>query len=645
MDINKLKQNWIKFIHEGIIDDSVKRVVSKSWKKCRDYGVDPYAGMGKIADENVFKSILTENEYLISIAKPIMQSVHEIVKRSHFLLVLTDSAGYILDTLGDDEVKKMSKGLKFQLGALWSDQEVGSNAIGVALDYDTAVQMVGPEHYCESHHNWTCSAAPIHGINGEVIGCIDMSGHYSKAHDHTLGLIVAAAFSIETQIASLHSAKLLRTALDASPNSVILLNENLKTIWLNKKAENTFGLNTAQLEGLDFCNLMPDVDWIQIQRSNKGGSYYTDDTKLQINGNIFYCSASISHTLDSGNKAFTVILKNQEHLIQSVNKVTGNCGKYTFDSIYTQDPGMKRVICLAQKFSRYDGYVLIEGESGTGKELFAQAIHNGSSRSDGPFVAVSCPSLPRDYIESELFGYEKGALTGALKEGNPGKFELANDGTLFLDEIGEMPLEFQAKLLRAVETLQIQRLGGKQDKKLNVRIIAATNRNLRLEAEYGHFRKDLYYRLNVLKIDIPPLRSRTKDICYCAQKFLNRLNEKYPEMSKEMHPEFLEELEKYSWPGNVRELQSFIERVFYVSNNKILTEEDFYTMMFQNDITYTNNILDIEENDEREAILEALINSRGSVEKAAMELGYSRASCYRKVKKLGIRPKSIKLLK
>jgi len=248
--------------------------------------------------------------------------------------------------------------------------------------------------------------------------------------------------------------------------------------------------------------------------------------------------------------------------------------------------------------------------------------------------------LPRDLVESELFGYEKGAFTGALKEGNPGKFELANHGTLFLDEIGEMPLEFQAKLLRAVETLQIRRLGGNQEKKLDVRVIAATNRNLRLEAEQGRFRQDLYYRLNVLKLNIPPLRERSQDIVYCAKEFLARFNRRYPDQHKEMSEGFLRAMEKYDWPGNVRELQNSIERTFYASGGNTFTKEDFCYVMS------TGIPRDQDESagdqDERDKMLCSLQTAHGRVEEAALAMGVSRATFYRMCKRWGIEPKSMR---
>ena len=640
MDISILESMWERFVETGELDPRMNPIVAKSWEKCRKHGLDPMGGLGKYADEAVFRSILAENKDLLDTALPVMQSVYEIVEQSHFLLVLTDSVGYVLETIGDMDIQKKSNDLQFLKGSLWSDLEVGSNAIGMALDYDTAIQTVGPEHYGRLHHNWTCSAAPIHGASGEVIGCLDLSGDVHSAHLHTLGLVVAAAFSIETMLIRLQSTRLMREALNGSEGSVVLLDDEFHPIWINKAAEKFLGLSINELENADFREMLPDVDWGQLQQWNQKGQYITNDTRLTTGKCIYDCSAVITPTLDANRRTFTVNLKQQEHLIASVNKVSGNRANYTFSSIYAQDPQMKKVVQLAQKYAHYDGAVLIEGESGTGKELFAQAIHNESSRAKGPFVAVNCASLPRDLIESELFGYEKGAFTGALREGNPGKFELANHGTLFLDEIGEMPLEFQAKLLRAVESLRIRRLGGTQERKLDLRVIAATNRNLRHEAEQGRFRQDLYYRLNVLKLDIPPLRERPLDIGFCAKAFLERFNQKYPEQRKEMSPDYLDALQQYDWPGNVRALQNSMERTFYACNTDVLTADDFRFVI--TGMTVSDKKENCGQKNKREEILAVLRSAEGRAEVAAQKLGISRATFYRMCKRYGIEPKKVK---
>ncbi len=332
-----------------------------------------------------------------------------------------------------------------------------------------------------------------------------------------------------------------------------------------------------------------------------------------------------------GSRTLNVTLKKQKHLIASVNKLIGNRASYTFDDIFAADPEMKKTVSLAARYAHYDGNILIEGESGTGKELIAQAIHNAGSRASGPFVAVNCASLHRDMLDAELFGYESGALPGApSRGGSPGKFELAHGGTLFLDEISALPLEFQPKLLRAVETHRVTRLGGQQEMELDIRIISSTNRRLGELAASGHFRDDLYYRLNVLRLEIPPLRSRPGDIRVCAERFLARLNGRDPSQAKSMSEDFLEGLLAYGWPGNVRELQNGVERAFYSTPESVLGAQSLPLAV--GDAPAPSAEAPAESGE----ILAALTLCGGDVEKAAERLGVSRATLYRRIKRYGI---------
>lgn len=644
MDLDEKKRLWEDYIHRGVIGPEVNRHVALSWMKCSKKKVDPYGGMGRKTDPELLKSIREENQWLIDIAGPIMRNLFDIVSGSHFLLVLTDSCGYILETIGDDAVNRMAQEMHFEVGMLWNDDAVGTNAIGVALDQDVQIQMAGAEHFCITHHKWTCSASPIHGLNGEVVGCLNISGDASMANSHSLGIVAAAAFGIENQILQRHTTGLMRTALDSSSDGIVILDESFRSVWMNKAAENILFMGLSELSGIDFRSLMPDMPWGSSEKSAQGKRHVRNDCKLILGSMTYQMSASISPIIfERSTIGYSVSMMRQEQLLKTVNKVTGNHATYTFDDIYAMDPVMKRVIQMAQKYSKYDGNILIEGESGTGKELFAQAIHNASARADAPFITINCASIPRDLVESELFGYEKGAFTGALKEGKPGKFELADGGTIFLDEIGEMPLEFQPKLLRIVQSRCVQRLGGKFEKKLDIRIIVATNRNLKDEVAARNFREDLYFRFNVLKLTIPPLRDRKKDIAYCAEKFLEHFNRRYPEISKEMDGRFLRALEGHYWPGNVRELQNCIERAFYTGTGNMLTDASSYFDSIDESKTISprqerplNGTLDELEGKNVENVLK---NCRGDVCLAAEKLGISRASMYRRLKKYGISPK------
>ncbi|MFE7280356.1 sigma-54 interaction domain-containing protein [Heyndrickxia sporothermodurans] len=219
---------------------------------------------------------------------------------------------------------------------------------------------------------------------------------------------------------------------------------------------------------------------------------------------------------------------------------------------------------MAEKISVSNSAVLLTGESGTGKELFAHAIHQNSSREQFPFVRINCASIPEHLLESELFGYDEGAFTGAKKGGKRGKFELANFGTIFLDEIGDMPLSMQSKLLRVLQEGEVERVGGQKPKTIDVRIIAATHRNLEKMIEEGTFRQDLYYRLNVIKLEIPPLRERKEDIPYIATYLLNKLEKKFHRHGINLTNRVISKLQQHNWPGNIRELENVLERAVNV---------------------------------------------------------------------------------
>ena len=289
------------------------------------------------------------------------------------------------------------------------------------------------------------------------------------------------------------------------------------------------------------------------------------------------------------------VTKTQE-LEQKIRKELhqkGFLAKYHFDDIITKAPGMMRVIQRAKAFALAESAVLIEGESGTGKELLAQSIHNESQRKDGPFVAVNCAAIPENLLESELFGYEPGAFTGAKKEGKAGLFELAHKGTLFLDEIGEISKSVQTRLLRVLQEKEIMRVGGNRIIPIDVRIISATNQNLRELSREGTFRGDLYYRLSVLKLLVPPLRKRPGDVPLLAERFLDRYHGGSPALLEKILPL----LTSYSWPGNIRELQNTMERygvLLEVLGEEALNEEDLSEVLGTKETVHSGNTLDLE---------------------------------------------------
>lgn len=309
-----------------------------------------------------------------------------------------------------------------------------------------------------------------------------------------------------------------------------------------------------------------------------------------------------------------------------------------FRKIITRNPQMQEKIDMAHYVAKVDSTVLILGESGVGKELFAQLIHRASKRSKGPFIKINCGAVPPNLIESEFFGYDSGAFTGALKEGKPGLFELANGGTLFLDEVGELPLDLQVKVLRAIQDKEIFRLGGKKAIKLDVRIVSATNRDLEEMVKEKLFREDLYYRLKVVPILIPPLRQRKDDILPLVTEFLNHFNKNYS-LQKWIHPDVIGLLLEYDWPGNIRELENMIERLIVTSRTDCIGEENIDQLSLANlrqsgnKPTLLNEYLEYEE---KRMITEAY-QMTNSTRRAAKLLGISQSAFVKKMKKYSVK--------
>jgi len=303
--------------------------------------------------------------------------------------------------------------------------------------------------------------------------------------------------------------------------------------------------------------------------------------------------------------------------------------RFTWDHIFSKDPYMEKLKKSAAKAAKGRSTVLIRGESGTGKELFAHAIHNSSARSERKFIVVNCAAIPEDLLESEFFGYEEGAFTGAKLRGKIGKFDLANGGTLFLDEIGDMSLSLQAKLLRVLQEREFYRVGGNVRVKVDVRIIAATNRNLEEMVRQGKFREDLYYRLNVISLNIPPLRDRVQDVEYLIMELMKELNSMLGTSITGIASSAKTALLRYEWPGNVRELRNVLERAMTFAEHGKIQAEDLPDYLLSPLIKQ----ISLAEDAELGAIRKALSQTNGNKAKAAKLLGISRSGLYEKIKK------------
>jgi len=310
--------------------------------------------------------------------------------------------------------------------------------------------------------------------------------------------------------------------------------------------------------------------------------------------------------------------------------------QYRHHDVITKNPRMEEILSLTKEVASLRSTVLIRGESGTGKELIARAVHFSGSRAEKPFIVVSCAALTETLLESELFGYEKGAFTGANGQAK-GKFELADGGTIFLDEIGDISPKLQADLLRVLQERRFYRVGGNEEVEVDVRVIAATNKNLAEEVQQGRFREDLYYRLNVIEIRLPPLRERREDIPLLAEHFVQRISTELGKDVNGLSEEALRVLIAYDWPGNVRELENVIERAIVTCHNGTLEEQDFAWLKRAEQKSESWEIPDVPLGElERRAIVAALDRKHGNVKEASIALGIDRSTLYDKLKRYEI---------
>lgn len=340
------------------------------------------------------------------------------------------------------------------------------------------------------------------------------------------------------------------------------------------------------------------------------------------------------------------VLKHQLSTMESIRKLHA-ATEYAFSDISSTCPQMRRCKATAMRAAQTDATVLLLGETGVGKEVFAHSIHRASSRSQWPFVRINCSAIQESLFESELFGYEKGAFTGAHAKGKRGKFELANKGTIFLDEIGDMPFSLQAKLLRVLQDKEISPVGGEHLRKVNVRVIAATNQNLQKNIENGTFRKDLFYRLNVLSITIPPLRERVAEIPGLAERLWDKLSAKHGIYHRQLSSESLRFLQTLPWNGNVRELLNCLENSLILAENNIITPEDLQASLRgqrgeESSISAGGSHVCKEsltrqmEAFEKRLLQNTLQEYNNSRSSAAKALGLSRSMLYRKLHKYGL---------
>lgn len=642
MDHERLKAAWIAFVREGkVIDGEIRPAILESWQRCQQLGLSPYQkAANRVLSTQELQERRAANHELINTAMPMLQNLYQFMAGSGFIVTLADREGILLEVIGDAGVVEQVKRGNFSCGADWSEAGAGTNGVGTVLYLGQPLQVYSYEHFCICSHKWTCSGAPVRDPEGRVIGAIDMTGPYEKVNPHTLGMVVAAANAIGSQLSIQRAWQACEVAngykttiLDSINEGMLAVDDQGRITMINEIAMQVLGV-AGHLEGRLLAEVVGERNQALLEIAQ--GSRYPTDREITIyHPDGFRGQESIRCTVTArpvaGNLGGTVIAFNElRRARQLVQRMTGARAQFCFKDLVGKNKEFLKTLELAREVAQGNSNILLLGESGTGKDMFAQAIHTESPRRKGPFVAINCGAIPRDLLSSELFGYAEGAFTGARRGGNPGKFELADGGTIFLDEIGEMPLELQVLLLRVLEEKKVVRIGGQEVIPVDVRVIAATNRDLLPECERGNFRADLYYRLNVVAIQLIPLRQRLDDLEMLAWHFIRKLSRQLGKPMEAVDPVVWERWRAYHWPGNVRELQNVIERAVNLAKGPVLTVDLLPENLGRAENAWPGRL---SQEEEKEILHRLMRKHHGNITRVAGEMGVARSTVYRKLYK------------
>ncbi|HDR7670562.1 Sigma-54-dependent transcriptional activator [Bacillus cereus] len=603
---------WKKFVDEGVLDSKrMNERISESWHRCKQANVNPHMNKGqKILSSNIFQDQKKKSEIFLDIAIPQLQNMRKTIDELQMMALLIDPDGYVLSLSGNQQTLKRAKHINFIEGVKWTEAAVGTNAIGTALQIEEAIMISGTEHYSVASHSWSCAAAPIHNDDGKLIGVLDFSCPIEFSHPYMLGMVTSIAHAIERECSirvhqnELHLIHRYLNVIDSDEQVVICNHRDVIVSASKKVRERVSNWSRMKLEDLMQHGLKPKLE-VPVYSNDRmiGKCIYVQENKQ---GNVFSTSTFINGITFPG-----VI-------------GTSNAFQHTLEEIKLVSPT--------------DASVYVCGETGVGKEYVARAIHENSPRKNGPFIAVNCGSLPKELMESELFGYAEGAFTGARRRGYKGKFEQADGGTIFLDEIGEVPPEMQVALLRVLQERTVTPIGSSKEVPVNIRIITATHKDLLRLVEEGKFRQDLYYRLHVYPLYVPSLIERKEDIPYFIQDFCERKN-----WNVVFPKSICNQFSQHKWPGNIRELLNVLERIYILSQGSEICEKQIsfllQTMMgnphqlaLQAE-NKTEHTLNFREKIQRDSMIEALEKTNGNVSLAAKLLDVPRSTFYKRMQK------------
>ena len=640
----KTLQEWDKFVNgnENIDPSVIPQEIFDAWTRCRALGVDPARRPeNRVLVGEELDKLLEKNKEFIDVSRPFMKNLYSFLEGSGFLVGLFDRNAFVLEVTGDLEENMLLQKARGVVGACWDEKNAGNNAAGTVVVYRRPIQFFATQHYVQAYHGATGSGAPIFDPEGELQGGILLSGRYFRANPHTLGMAVAAAQAIENELRirkalaqSQVAYSYQQTVISSIQAALIAVDAKGYVTLINENARNMFALNAVTVEGRRLKDLFGHENFAFSMLIQNNETLIDAEVRIvskKGSGDFtLTCNPIVSAQGESIGKV--VVINEIQRAKSMVTKMMGAKAKLRFEDIRGRNSRFLMTVDQAKMVAQSRSNVLLLGRSGTGKDIFAQSIHNASDRKSGPYVAINCGAIPRDLIASELFGHEEGAFTGSRRGGNQGKFELADGGTIFLDEIAETPLELQTALLRVIEDKSVLRIGGTRVRPVDVRVIAATNKDLREEVKKGNFREDLYYRANVFAIEMVPLGERLDDIPLLADHFIKQSASAMKKIVTRVDKKVIDIFMNYPWPGNVRELQNAIERMINFLKTTELTAD-----LIPEHIKRPRYITETRDDslpaeDVQWRMIEKMLSRKIRKNQIAAKLNISRATLYRRIK-------------
>lgn len=610
--------------HDAIIQDS--------WSRCRAFGLDHQSApaFDQLPADGIAQLLESQNSLVQTTHQEVLPYYENILSNSNCLIMLADNQGQVLTSWGTQRFIEPSLTRGFSAGASWIERCSGTNAIGTALACEQAVHIEHDEHFLKANRFMTGSAAPIFDAERKVIAVLDVSSDSYLPPSHTLGMVKMMSQTVENRLIlnlfhGQHFQLTFNTGLnnlDSQWAGLLIFDETGQVLSANRRADNLLGISLSRVS----VESLFKVSLLELLNQPDGLPF-----ALQASGrNRFQCllkrpkQAPIQARLLSETKSSET---------KSAESTAPASIAISLNTLHFGDSRVEKAVRQAERLLEKDIPLLIHGETGVGKEVFVKALHQASSRSKQPFIAVNCAAIPAELVESELFGYEKGAFTGANQKGSIGLIRKADKGTLFLDEIGDMPLPTQARLLRVLQERCVQPVGSSELFPVDIRIISATNRSLREQVQLGRFREDLYYRIGGLTLELPPLRERSD-----KQALFKRLWEQHREPSQwaGLSPEVMELFSRHPWPGNLRQVSSVMQVALAMAEEQPVRPEhlpdDFFVDLEMEPVDSPEPVaVDLNDAEQLNRQLQA---AGGNISHLARRLGVSRNTLYKRLRQV-----------